>query len=64
MATENAQTQSKVKQNREQLEHYIASMNCALSKAKSGSDVEDGYFLEKLEKMVNRMGFDLVKKAN
>jgi len=55
-------SQSKVKNSIHALELYMASMNCAINKAKSGSDCEDGYFLEKLEKMCNRLGYDLVKK--
>jgi hypothetical protein len=34
-------------------------MGCALKKADDGSDVEDGYFVEKLEKTARRMGYDL-----
>jgi hypothetical protein len=44
------------------LESYIVSMNCAIEKAKNGSTCEKMYFVEKLERMCNRLGFDLVKK--
>ena len=51
---------SKVKDSVEQLKSFNASMKCAISKAENGSNAEDGYFMEKLEKTVNLMGFDLV----
>lgn len=38
------------------------SMTCALRKAKNGSEVEDGYFIEKLEKTARVMGFELVSQ--
>ncbi len=52
--------ESKVKQNQTALRGYIASMQCAIDKAMRGSDAEDMYFVEKLEKMANRLGYDLV----
>jgi hypothetical protein len=45
------------------LESYIASMNCAIEKAANGSKVENVYFLEKLEKMCNRLGYDMIEKG-
>jgi hypothetical protein len=45
------------------LEGYIRSMNCAIEKARSGSDCEKMYFVEKMEKMANRLGYDLVRKV-
>jgi hypothetical protein len=54
--------QSKVKDELVALQSYLVSMRCALDKAENGSAVEDMYFLEKLEKAANRMGYDLVKK--
>ena len=54
---------SKVKQNQTALRGYIASMSCAIDKAMRGSIVEDMYFIEKLEKMANRLGYNLVKKG-
>ena len=56
------QFQSKVKQERLALRMYINSMLCAIGKAAKGSECEDGYFLEKLEKTCDRLGFNLVKK--
>jgi len=50
---------SKVLENIEALKDFHRSMGCALSKATMGSIVEDGYFLEKLEKSAGRMGFKL-----
>ena len=55
--------ESKVKQNQTALRGYIASMQCAIDKAMRGSDAEDMYFVEKLEKMANRLGYDLIKKG-
>jgi hypothetical protein len=52
---------SKVLENVEILKDHHRSMGVALSKATMGSPVEDGYFLEKLEKTANRMGFKLKK---
>jgi hypothetical protein len=52
---------SKVKDNVEALDCYMISMRCAVDKAKRGSTVEDGYFMEKLTKMCNRMGYELKK---
>jgi len=54
---------SKVKKMQTALRDYIASMQCAIDKAMRGSDCEDMYFVEKLEKMANRLGYDLVKKV-
>ena len=54
--------QSKVSANAGALQSYIDSMQCALTKAFKSSECEDGYFLEKLEKMCNRLGYKLVKK--
>jgi len=56
--------QSKVKNNTTALKSYIASMDCAIDKAISGSDCEDGYFIEKLERMANRLGYNLVEKKD
>jgi hypothetical protein len=53
---------SKVKNNIQALKSYIDSMKCAIGKAERGSDCEDSYFIEKLEKMANRMGYELKKK--
>jgi hypothetical protein len=56
--------ESKVSMNVVALDCYLTSMNCAIIKAKQGSECEDGYFIEKLEKMCTRLGFDLVKRAD
>ncbi len=55
---------SKVKQNQTALRGYIASMSCAIDKAMRGSDYEDMYFVEKLKKMANRLGYDLIKQED
>ena len=52
---------SKVSENLEALKSFHRSMGCALSKATMGCPVEDGYFLEKLEKSASRMGYELKK---
>ena len=52
-----------VKNNITALKSYIASMNCAIEKAESGSDCEDGYLIEKLERMCNRLGYNLTEKT-
>ncbi len=54
---------STVRANTTALSAYIQSMLCAVGKAKRGSDAEDMYFIEKLEKMANHLGYDLIKKA-
>lgn len=54
---------SKVKENISYLSACIESMRCAVGKANNGSDVEDMYFIEKLEKMANRLGYDLIKRG-
>ncbi len=54
---------SKVKANVTALSDYIQSMLCAVGKAERGSGVEDMYFVEKLEKIANRLGYDLIKRA-
>ena len=41
---------------------FNQSMACALGKASRGSKYEDGYFVEKLEKTADRLGYNLVKK--
>jgi len=64
MATKDTQNQSKVKNNITALKSYISSMNCGIDKAEKGSEVEDGYFLEKLERMANRLGYNLVEKTD
>ena len=51
-----------VENNTTALQSYIDSMQCAIDKAKSGSTVEDGYFVEKLGNMANRLGFDLIER--
>ena len=53
---------SKVSANISWLEHNLAGLDCGIKKAKNGSECEDQYVLEKLEKMCNILGFDLVKK--
>ena len=53
---------SKVQRNWGFLDQLIDSMNCAVQKAKCGSDAEDCYFLEKLRKAASAMGYDLVKQ--
>ncbi len=55
-------SKSKVKNNVYALYQYIESMYCAIGRAERGSECEDGYFLEKLEKMCSRLGYNLVKK--
>lgn len=52
---------SKVLENVEALKDFHRSMGCALSKATMGSCAEDGYFLEKLEKSADRLGYKLKK---
>ncbi len=54
---------STVRANVDALSAYIQSMLCAVGKAKRGSDAEDMYFVEKLEKIANRLGYDLIKRA-
>ena len=54
---------STVKANVDALSAYIQSMLCAVGKAKKGSDCEDMYFIEKLEKTANRLGYNLIKKG-
>lgn len=54
---------SKVRENLVALTTYIQAMNCALDKADAGSNCEDMYFTEKLEKMASRLGYNLVKKT-
>lgn len=44
------------------LTDYNRSMRVALQKAYNGSTVEDDYFLEKLEKTANQLGYKLVKQ--
>lgn len=56
--------QSRVKKNHTALSGYIASMQCALAKAQNGSIAEDMYFVEKLTKMANRMGYDLTPQTD
>jgi hypothetical protein len=50
---------SKVLEHLTALKTYHASIGCALSKADDGSDVEDGYVMEKLEAFARRMGHKL-----
>ena len=52
---------SKVKDNVAYLKSMNQSMWCALLKAENGSTVEDGYFMEKLEKSASCMGYELKK---
>lgn len=52
---------SKVIENLIALKMYHKSIGCALSKASSGSDVEDGYVMEKLQAFASRMGYKLDK---
>ena len=54
--------ESKVLENLTALQDYLCSMTCALDKAENGSPVEDSYFLEKLGRAANRMGYKLVKE--
>ncbi len=54
---------STVRANVDALSAYIKSMLCAVGKAERGSDVEDMYFVEKLEKTANRLGYDLIKQG-
>ena len=55
---------SKVLENVTALEGFNQSMKCAIDKAKNGSIAEDSYFIEKLEKTANRMGFVLLPMNN
>jgi hypothetical protein len=55
---------SKVLENVVGLDSFNLSMRCAIDKAMHGSDVEDAYFLEKLEKTAHTMGYDLVKQSD
>ncbi|MFA5196532.1 MAG: hypothetical protein WC401_12095 [Bacteroidales bacterium] len=52
---------TKVKDNITAIESYMTSINHGIAMAKNGSEVEDGYILEKLERFANRLGFKLVK---
>ena len=45
--------------NVQQLEGWNRSMAGALERAANGSDAEDMYFIEKLEKTANAIGFEL-----
>jgi hypothetical protein len=53
----------KIENNITALKSYIDSMDCAISKAMNGSTCETGYFLEKLERMCNRLNYNLVKRG-
>ena len=53
---------SKVEKNEPALAQWVRSMQVALDKAERGSTVEDGYFLEKLEKITSIMGYKLTPK--
>ena len=53
---------STVRANTTALSAFMRSMEYAILKAKNGSDAEDMYFIEKLEKIANRLGYDLIKR--
>ena len=53
---------SRVRNNKTALRSYIESMLCALDKADNGSNCEDSYFVEKLERMAARLNYSLVPK--
>ena len=53
---------SKVKTNVVALSSYLRSMQRAVGKAERGSEVEDIYFVEKLERAADRLGYRLVEK--
>jgi len=55
---------SKVKENAVALRAYLQSMDYAISKAENGSEVEDGYFMEKLEKMADCFGYILIETVD
>ena len=55
---------SKAKQNATALQGYLDSLCCGVSKAEHGSNCEDMYILEKLEKFANRMGYNITKVEN
>ena len=50
---------SKVQKQIEGLRELVLSLNVAIDKAENGSPVEDGYFIEKVGNLANRMGYDL-----
>jgi hypothetical protein len=52
----------RVHENITALKSYLTSMNCAIEKAEKGSTCETMYFTEKLEKMCNRLGYNMEKK--
>ncbi len=54
---------SKIQDNTERIDGYMASMLCAISKTKRGSTVEDDYFVEKLGKLAHIMHYDLVSQT-
>ena len=53
---------TRIEDNTTAIRCYIESMLCAVGKAEKGSTAEKMYFLEKLEKLANRIGFDLIEK--
>lgn len=52
---------SRVKENLVSLQLYHRSMTVALDKAERDSEVEDMYFLEKLIRTANCMGYKMVR---
>lgn len=48
--------------NVEALIGFNRSMALALENAEDGSKVEDAYFIEKLKKTANRLGYDLIER--
>ena len=55
-------TSSKVSLNMDYLQSMLDSMQCAVDKAKTGSWAEDDWFLEKLNKAAQVMGYTLEKQ--
>jgi len=53
---------SKVRKHIGTLKQTLACMDISIHHADRGSEVEDGYFLEKLEKIVKLMGYTMTEK--
>ena len=51
-----------IKNNWNAIDSYLLSMRCACDKAERGSETEDMYFFEKLNKLANYLGYNLVKR--
>ena len=53
---------SRVKKHVDYIDSMLGSMQTACGKAKRGSDVEDDYFFEKLEKLINILDHKLIAR--